>query len=66
MEKQKDKFDTVKYLKAEKPFTGEKLLSEIFPLLDDYFEYEKICLENGVIKIKFHNGQRFIIKAEIN
>lgn len=66
MEKRKEKPNADNYLKKEKPFTGEELLSEIFPLLDDYFECEKIALENGAIRMEFHNGQRFIIKAETN
>ena len=50
------------YLKNEKPFTGEELLFEIFPLLKDYFECE-LAIKDGAIEMAFFNGQKFWIKV---
>lgn len=64
MEKRKDKPNADNYLKNEKPFTGEELLSEIFPLLEDYFECKNIGFNGKNIEMEVYNGQTFSIKAE--
>ena len=51
-------FDSI--LKAEAYVSASDLISEIKPLIEDYF----VCnaeIENSEIKVQFYNGQKFRI-----
>ena len=51
-------------LAEEKPFSCGELISEIYPLLTDYFECKQIAVKGGAIQMEFYNGQTFLIRAE--
>ena len=57
-----DKKNTAVDLTAanEKSITKENLLKEILPLMKEYF-IGKFKIENGVIKMSFMDGKKFVL-----
>ncbi len=63
MKNERKTFTEEELAKNEPPVTGNDLLEEIRPLLDDYFIGE-IFFDGNTVTYRLPNGQKFRIKAE--